>query len=411
MDEMMKGMEQMLKSSSDGTGGASTLAPSLPPVLAMNNKRTVDEVYEELNQHPLFMTEMDAEDNENIAALQALAYEGTPLENATNFKEQGNESFREKRWANAKEFYSSGINVLVAEARRRAKGDPPRPEQLQSLEDPTYDLDAPDEVASETALLELLYVNRAACHLELKNYRSCTLDCAGALRLNPANVKAFYRSARALVALGKLADADDACARGLKIDRGNAPLATLAKEVAAKNAALKAKNEKEFKLLAQQKREKMLLWAAIRARGIRTRMTDQPPEMGDVKMQMLPDPGDPKSHLSFPTVLLYPTDLESDFIKAFSETESLEQHFGYVFPLPWDREEAYSTNGVECYMETVSGGLIKVGKKVPLLKVLSTGNVEIVDELAKIFVVPKAKAEAWVKEFKMKRAAEKGGSK
>ena len=411
MDEIIKGTEQMLKPSSDGNGGASTLAPSLPPVLAMNSKRTVDEVFEELNQHPLFMTEMDAEDNENIAALQALAYEGTPLENATNFKEQGNECFREKRWADAKEFYTSGINVLVAESRRRAKGDPPRPEQLQSLEDPNYDLDAPEEVASETSLLELLYVNRAACHLELKNYRSCTLDCAGALRLNPANVKAFYRSARALVALGKLADADDACTRGLQIDRGNASLAALAKEVAAKNAALKAKNEKEVKLLAQQKHEKMLLWAAIRARGIRTRMTEQPPEMGDVKMQMLPDPSDPKSHLSFPTVLLYPTDLESDFIKAFSETESLEQHFGYVFPLPWDREEAYSTNGVECYMETVSGGLVKVGKKVPLLKVLSTGNVEIVDELAKIFVVPKAKAEAWVKEFKMKKAAEKGGSK
>ncbi len=152
----------------------------------------------------------------------------------------------------------------------------------------------------------------------------------------------------------------------------------------------------------------MLLWAAIRARGIRTRMTEKPPEMGDVKMQLLPDPGDPQSHLSFPTVLLYPVHLESDFIKAFSETESLEQHFGYVFPLPWDHEEAYATNNVECFMETVSGGLIKVGKKVPLLKVLSTGHVEVVDDLVKIFVVPKGKAEAWVKEYKIKKAQEKG---
>jgi hypothetical protein len=60
---------------------------------------------------------------------------------------------------------------------------------------------------------------------------------------------------------------------------------------------------------------------------------------------------------------------------------------------------------VECYVETVSGGLVKVGRKVPLLKVLGTGNVEVVDDLLKVFVVPKARVEGWVKEFKEKKAA------
>ncbi len=259
MDDITRQTEQKLRlSDQDGPlpqqSSSLDLTPSLPPALAMNSGKTVDEVFAELNQHPLFMTELD--DNDDVAALQALAYEGTPFENATNFKEQGNECFREKRWADAKEFYSSGINLLLAESRRRAKGDPPKPEQLQGLEDPNYDLDSSEEIKKETLLLEQLYVNRAACHLELKNYRSCTLDCAGALRLNPSNVKALYRSARALLALEKLADADDACVRGLKIDENNAALAALAKEVAAKSATLRAKTEKESKLLEQQKRRR-----------------------------------------------------------------------------------------------------------------------------------------------------------
>jgi hypothetical protein len=58
-------------------------------------------------------------------------------------------------------------------------------------------------------------------------------------------------------------------------------------------------------------------------------------------------------------------------------------------------------------METTNGGLVKFGRKLPLLKVLSTSNVEVVDEIVKIFVVPKSKADRWAADMKMKRAAEK----
>ena len=107
-------------------------------------------------------------------------------------------------------------------------------------------------------------------------------------------------------------------------------------------------------------------------------------------------------------MLLYPLHLESDFIKAFEETHSLEDHLSYIFPLPWDKEGVYTTAGVEAFVETAQGGLLKMGKRVPLLKVLGTGKVEVVDEVVRIFVVPKDKAEAWTKEHKAKRAAEKG---
>src|SRR4051794_23428355 len=41
------------------------------------------------------------------------------------------------------------------------------------------------------------------------NYRSCTLDCAATLKLNPKNVKAFYRSSMALLKLDKADEAED----------------------------------------------------------------------------------------------------------------------------------------------------------------------------------------------------------
>ncbi|KAJ9138877.1 TPR-like protein [Pleurostoma richardsiae] len=383
------------KAQDGGDSEALPFIPELPPQLALNSGKTAEEIMADLNKSPLFMTEL--EENDDVAALQALAYEGTPLENSSDFKERGNECFREKRWADAKEFYTKGVLILISEQQRRTLGEPPR----------EGDSDAPEEVAAQRAVLEQLYINRAACHLELRNYRSCWLDCGAALRLNPRNVKAYYRSGKALLAVGRIEEADDACARGLAVDEKNGALRALARDIIAESEKAAARAKVEGARLAKEKRRAVLLKAALKARGIRTRRTEQPPEMEDAKTQLVPDPDDPTSSLSFPAVLLYPAHLQSDFIKSFNETESLEQHLGYIFPLPWDEAGEYSTSGVECYMETVTGGLVKVGKKVPLLKVLSTGNVEVLDEVVRIFVVPRAKAEAWVKEFKAKKAAEK----
>lgn len=428
------------------------MMPELSPGRSMTSGMTLDETLADLKKSPLFMEELDME-NEDVAALQALAYEGTPLENAANFKEQGNECFREKRWFDAKEFYGKGIAILAAEEtkrKRKAAGLPPLPnpaaQQKQQKEGADSKLTKEDEaqvnaldakqsvgkklklpeqeqekakteeeeedpanIPKQLALLEQLYVNRAACHLELRNYRSCTLDCAHALRLNPRNIKAFYRSSKALLAVSRVDEALDSCTRGLQIDPSNKALQQISAEISKKAAQVSAKNAAEDALAAKKSHEKRLLETALQARNILPlRSTGKPPDMEDAHVCLVPDPSDPQSTLAFPTLLLYPLHYESDFIKAFNEMESLEQHFGYVFPLPWDREGIYSANGVECYMETVSGGLVKVGKKVPLLKVLSEGNVEVVDELLKIFVVPRGKAEAWVRDFKEKN--KKGGN-
>jgi tetratricopeptide (TPR) repeat protein len=375
----------------DGSTG-----PSLPPGMAAVQGKSAEEMLADLNKMPLFMTSL--EENDDLEALKALAYEGTPLEVGAGFKERGNECFKEKSWKDAKEFYTKAINVLLVEVRKRQKATPAE----AKAEDK-------EETKKEIGVLEACLVNRAACHLELKNYRSCTLDCGSALRINAKNVKAFYRSSKALLALDKIAEADDACARGLSIDPDNKALQIVAKDIVKKHELVLARVKKETEREQRKRLEEVTLRAALKARGIKTKKTAQPPEMEDAKIKLVPDPVDPTSTISFPTVLLYPLHLESDFIKAFNETEPLGHHLDYILPVPWDQKGEYTPAGVECYMETITGGLIKVGRKVTLLKALSSGSIEVVDEVVKIFVLPKAKAPAWIQEFKAKKAAEKAG--
>lgn len=131
----------------------------------------------------------------------------------------------------------------------------------------------------------------------------------------------------------------------------------------------------------------------------------------------LSDPLDAKSTLSIPVLLLYPTAAQSDLIQAVSENDTFGDHLGLVLGdptyadpgeevqgLPWDEAGEFGkVEGVECFMETVEGGLVKVGKKMRFGKVVGAGTVPVTDGLARVFVVPKGRVEGWVGEFKRRK--------
>ncbi|KAK2757569.1 hypothetical protein FQN54_004538 [Arachnomyces sp. PD_36] len=366
--------------------------PDMPPSMASVKSHTGDEIIDLMNKTPLFMTDMEKategdEENIQLEALRALQNEGTRSEVVQNFREQGNECARAKQWKDGKEFYNKAIAVL------NAKEDK---------------WDKPDDVNHEQRQLrmfgEACYINRALCNLELKNYRSTTLDCASALKYNPKNVKAYYRSSLALLALDKIAQAEDTCARGLQLDPSNKPLQTVSSKVADRKAVVERIAAKKRKEEEELRKKKFLLNAALKAREIKVRKTEQPPDMEDASIHLSPDPLSPESTLVFPAVFLYPMDAQSDFIKAFSEMNTIADHLDYIFPLPWDTKKEYTIGSVDCYMETTAGGLIKAGKKLPLLKLLTGGKVEVVDEIVKINVVPTSKAGIWIEEMKKKKA-------
>ncbi|KAJ5679891.1 Tetratricopeptide-like helical [Penicillium macrosclerotiorum] len=366
-------------------------APELPPAIAAVKSNSKEELLNMMNKTPLFMTDIENAGDENgenvlLDALHAMQNEGTRAEVAQSFKEQGNEAVQEKRWIDAKEMYTKSIAVIYA---KEDKWD--KPENLQV------------EQKLLRQMEELSHINRALCNLELGNYRSCTLDCAAVIKLNPKNVKAYYRSSMALLKLDKVIEAEDCVSRGLAIDSENKALQTASSKISERKAQVQrvaAKKKAEEELARKQN---LVLSTALRARQIRTRKTDQPPEMEDAKISLVPDPLSPESTVQFPAVLLYPMDAQSDFIKSFSEMHTIEDHLDYIFPLPWDTKNEYSTKNVECFMSTVSGGLIKAGKRLPLLQILSGGKVEVVDELVRIFVVPISKTGAFIAEMKARK--------
>ncbi|KAK2809719.1 hypothetical protein FQN50_003564 [Emmonsiellopsis sp. PD_5] len=382
--------------------------PDMPPGMASVKSHTADEILEMMNKTPLFMTDLHVpvvqlprypstpaniifiidDENLELEAIRALQYEGTRPEVAQGFRESGNELTREKKWSDGKEFYTKAIAVLTGE------------NKWEKSEDPEAD------AVREKQIAEACYTNRALCNLELKNYRSTTLDCASALKLNPKNIKAYYRSTCALLALDKIDQAEDACARGLQLDPANKSLQLISEKIAKRKTVVEAIAARRAAEEEKARREKLVLNTALRARDIKVRNTEQPPDMEDAVMHLSPDPLAPTSALVFPAVFLYPMDAQSDFIKAFAETESVADHLGYIFPLPWDERGDYRPDSVECFMETVAGGLIKVGKKMSLLRILSGGKVEVVDGLVRINVVPGRLVKGWVEEMKARR----GGS-
>lgn len=235
------------------------------------------------------------------------------------------------------------------------------------------------------------------------NYRSTTLDCAQALKLNNSNVKAYYRSSTALYQLDQIDKAQNACEKGLFLDPENKPLKDNLSRITARKATLEkvAARKKEDENI--RRRKELVLRTALMARTIRMRKTEKAPDMEDAHVHLEPDPLSPASAVVFPCLLLYPLDAQSDFIQQFHETNTINDHLKYILPLPWDTSSVYKINSVVCYMETSTGGLIQVGKKMSLLSILSGGQVEVVDELVKIFVIPKEKSQAWLEEFKYRK--------
>ncbi|KAL8730091.1 MAG: hypothetical protein Q9166_004290 [cf. Caloplaca sp. 2 TL-2023] len=382
---------------------------------------TADEIIQMMKKTPLFMTDLDEaaggadgednEDNVELEALRALQYEGTRAEVALGFKERGNEMVAEKRWGDAKVFYTKAIAALnqVSEAKESGAS-------TLSFEG------RGKEIEEEKKIEEACYVNRALCNLELKNYRSTLTDTSHTLTLSPTNTKAHYRSTLALFSLGKHDLALDTCTRGLTLTSSTIISTNIAMKPSAEHLAFqklkarieKAKAEQEGKESRRtneeerRKKEQLTLNAAITARGIKVKMTaKQPPDMEDARIHLEPDPVSPTSQLHFPVLVLYPTLSQSDLVKSVAETETFGNLLETVVgePLPWDEAGEFRLDGegVECFMETPTGGMIKVGKKMRLLDVLAKGKVEVVDGVVRVFVVPNGRVEGWVESMKARK--------
>ena len=195
----------------------------------------------------------------------------------------------------------------------------------------------------------------------------------------------------------------DVCYRALKFDDSNAALKALLERTQTRADTLERVDRKRRQQEKRRRQEKQMLQSVLAERRIKLRGKGKPPNLEDAEIRLSPDPLSPTSLLEFPVMFLYPTHNQTDLIKAFAQKDWLLHHLSYILPLPWDENAEFTMDSVDCYMDTLSGGLMKVGKKMSLLDVLSNGKTEIVDGLVRIYVVPKARASQWIEEVKTQK--------
>lgn len=327
----------------------------------------------DINRLPLFMTELDETDgeggeNEGLEALKALAYEGEPDEVASNFKNQGNDCYKSKQYQDAVQYYTKALEVKCDDA----------------------------------AINASLYLNRAACNLELKNYRRCINDCKLALLLTPDNVKAYYRSAKAYLALGKLDEASELVDFALKqqeeheVKQDTKALEILGTQIKHQKEKLEEQERQRNERENAKKAKEAALAVALTLRGYTIIHTKEPFGILQDKKITLEAETDVESQMIFPGMVLYPTLDEWDFVEQISELNTPKEIIGMLMDRPPEYfaqpgHGNFQPKNLQAYMQTQGGGLVKVGKNLSFKEILSSKQpiIPLMDNSLRIYVVPK----------------------
>lgn len=287
--------------------------PDAPrPEWAFDPNRSLDEQLQEI---PFFMTRLPdkIEGNTQLEALQALLYDGTPEENARNFKENGNEAYKAKKYQDAWVFYTKGLDLKCADAVLNAQ----------------------------------LLSNRAAVSLAVRNYGFALRDAAKAITLDPELIKAYWRAAKAALELKKVEEATVFAKRGLEKAPENTDLLSIIEQAARVQAQLEADNAKREAHLAQGKQ----LVEAFSRRGVVHQADAEKHALSELPPGIFgstpPKARFGKGKLTLPIVFMYPTLGQFDLIEAADESTCLMDHLSEMFasPAPWDPERLYSTAG------------------------------------------------------------------
>ncbi|KAI3404663.2 CNS1 [Candida oxycetoniae] len=351
--------------------------PELPPQIAQFSNKTTDEVFAELNRLPFFMTKLDETDGEGgenvgVEALKSLAYDGNPQEIATNFKNQGNDCYKAKQYKNAVEYYTKALEVDC----------------------------------TDLTIVKTLYLNRAACNLELKNYRRCIEDCKKVLSMDASSIKAIYRAGKALFLLANYEEAKLLLSYGLKVAENEQSLRNLLDQVETKEKEITKLKELEQKRKEEKQLQQVVLQNSLKLRQIEIVTTKNPLEMLKQATVRLEDPADYQSQLIFPALILYPTIDEFDYIAEISELSTPLEILEIILnrPKEWfdEKHKNFHVKTLDCFMETAAGGLVKVGKKIELNQALK--KAPLFDNALKLYVVPKQDESSWVSKWNKETA-------
>eukprot|EP00897_Mesotaenium_endlicherianum_P007962 jgi/Mesen1/7194/ME000371S06273 len=243
---------------------------------------------EDLPENPL--EDENVEENPDLLAMRSLQEESHE-ERAEWLKEQGNISLKKgkRHYKEALDYYTQAI----------------------------------DEKSSIAANNSIYFANRAQVNFLRGNYGRSLQDSEEALKLNPANLKAIFRAARAAHKLGSLDVALRHCEEGLALDAGNEDLRKIQQEASARldAEAARAQQASDAKAKAQA------LASAISQRGVKVGKATYKSHTGTAWL-------DGSGLLHWPVLLLYGEPMASDLIQDFCETDLFANHLDTISPSP-----------------------------------------------------------------------------
>lgn len=282
---------------------------------------------------PLFMDAREvrgklSDDNDTestLVDLEALKHMGDdfdPVDEAEDLKRQGNQA------------YAMGYTYRVAALKLFTK----------AIKLPVED----------NKKRSVYFANRAAVNLLGENYGNCVSDCKHAVRLDPTNVKAYYRAAKASYALRKWKDTSDFVELGLQHDPANAPLLEIRAQVISaleKQHAVDAEARKRAEAArAKQNAATQRLFDLLKANDVKIGAPNATVPLAET-FSNEPTSGE----LCCRVVLLYDEHAQSDTIQAMPISTSFADQLEHMFPpagpaAPWDADRKYSLERLELYV-------------------------------------------------------------
>lgn len=196
-------------------------------------------------------------------------------------------------------------------------------------------------------LRSVLYSNRAHAALLLGNFGKALDDAKESIRLDPKNIKGWFRAAKSALALEKIDECVNFATRGLEIEETNRDLHVLLKNANKLFERHAEHSRREQKSLLQV--DMFLSEAAKRS------LKFGPAVMGTG--QHLPELSRDEAVMTHWVLLVYPESMQTDVIERFDEritiAEQLDDMFGeQAPPLEWDNAKAYAREALELYYQS-----------------------------------------------------------
>ncbi|CAD8197018.1 unnamed protein product [Paramecium octaurelia] len=312
-----------------------------------------EEAFTYLKNHPLFIDHIpeDIENYPELLALQNLQYDDTPVNIAAALLKNANEIM--KKDGDKKYFQKKAYEVYS---------------------------DAIEQDCGDKELMAKLFSNRALISYKQKNYKCAIQDCKWAIENDPKFIKPYFRCAQCLYQILHFTEALKFCNLALEISKEK-DIEELKKLILQQIEKQEKKTEEEKKL--QQ------IYAICNQKGIRMGPSkiSLPPEYQPQKISL--EQANPPI-LTVPMLVTYPEFKQRDFIQYCSEQTKLYQILAPLFqtPLPWDQDQQYNLNNIECYIELDDGNYAKLNIKAKMLSIMQGYKVTVREFIEILLVCP-----------------------